>query len=686
MPFVCSRCHEEVATGRFCPSCGVPAPAEDGGPDDPYVGKTLAGKFLVNRLLGVGGMGQVYHATHLALDRPVALKLLNPAFRADRGMAQRFHREARAASKLSHPNCIGILDFGAAEDGALFIAMELLGGRTLAALIQEEFPLGERRVIHIVAQVLTALAAAHAAGVIHRDLNLSNVMVEDRLDEHDFVKVLDFGIAKITEVDVDQKLTGTGMVCGTPGYMSPEQARGDPLDARSDLYSVGIILYELLTGRLPFESRSPMGLLAKHLMETPQPPRERRPDLPISPAVDALVVRALAKNRDERPASALEFKALLLACEAGAATGAPRPVSSSATTVLDPAALQQAVLESAKSLPSLAAPPRSATPATAATAGSAGRAGTVEAVGAAGAAGSAASGGSGGSGGTTGGRRAGVWIAAAAAVVVAGAAGALLARPGRAPPPPPAPPVSSAAAAPAPLPAPAMAHPPLAAPAPSVAEAAPQLRAAETEAPPEPAPRPERRRAAAGAGGAKAKKAARVVAAKPAAEQQPQGGLFQKLFPGALGNASVPPPASAPVPATIDAAAGGERRWRWPAGGRLGTVRVRVRQEGDALSVSIGALGVERTGLKRDGSAWRGTVSLRVPCTVWRRTGLIGRTEEKKVCPVQTALVVESLTGTRIQGVVDPWGDGDLECEACALRRPEPTPFEWALDEDAGSR
>jgi serine/threonine-protein kinase len=663
MPFVCSRCHEEVAAGRFCPSCGAPAPAPaEGAPDDPYVGRTLAGKFLVNRLLGAGGMGQVYLATHLTLDRPVALKLLHPAFRADRGMAQRFHREARAASKLSHPNCIGILDFGTAEDGTLFIAMELLGGRTLAALVQQEFPLGERRVIHIVAQVLTALAAAHAAGVIHRDLNLANVMVEDRLDEHDFVKVLDFGIAKITELDVDQKLTGTGVVCGTPGYMSPEQARGDPLDARSDLYSVGIILYELLTGQLPFESRSPMGLLAKHLMETPQPPRERRPDLAISPALDALVVRTLAKNRDDRPASALELKALLLACEPGAATAAPRPVSSSATTVLDPAALQQAALESARSLPTIAVPPRSPAPAHPAATPAPPPATR---------------------------RRAAVAAAVLAGVALAGASGALLARSGRAPGAPAGPgsadaPSSGAelAAAPAQVAA-QVAAPPAAPPAPAD-DAAPRAAAAEPDAPPaEAGHRPERRVAT---GGKVKVKRTTAKAPSKGGHEQPQGGLFQKLFPGALGTAPTPETASAPAPApaTGAAPASGERRWRWAAGGRLGTVRVRVRHDGDALTVTIAGLGVERATLRRDGSTWRGAASLHVPCAVWRRTGLIGRTEERKVCPVPSTLVVESVGAMRIQGVVEPWGEGDLDCESCALRRPEPTPFEWAPDEDAG--
>ena len=260
MAFVCNRCHRDIETaGLFCPFCGAPAPQPDAEPNDPYIGKTIAEKFFVNALLGKGGMGQVYKATHVQLDRLVALKMLNRSLLSDPSMVQRFHREARAASKLNHPNCINILDFGETEDGALFIAMEYLPGRSLAKLLTDEFPLGELRVVRIVGQILGALAEAHGAGIIHRDLKLSNVMVEARRDEPDFVKVLDFGIAKLSEAG-SSHLTGTGIVCGTPGYMSPEQARGLELDARSDLYAVGVIMYELPHRPAPVRVRDADGL------------------------------------------------------------------------------------------------------------------------------------------------------------------------------------------------------------------------------------------------------------------------------------------------------------------------------------------------------------------------------------------------------------------------------------------
>jgi serine/threonine-protein kinase len=336
MNFVCTTCKRDVETpGHFCPFCGTPAPTPTPTAEDPLVGRKIGGKYFVHQRLGKGGMGLVYKATDVVLDRPLALKMLDRALLSDAGMVQRFHREARAASRLNHPNCITILDFGQLDDGQLFIAMEFLPGRPLTRLVAEEFPIPHARVVRIGAQILAALAEAHAAGVIHRDLKLSNVMVEARRDEPDFVKVLDFGIAKLVAGDNRSDLTTAGMICGTPGYMSPEQARGEELDARSDLYSVGIILYELLTGRLPFESETPMALAVKHMTEMADPPSERRPDLGIPPELDALVMRALAKSRDDRFASAEEMRAALLDADVGeAGTRAGQRQGAPATMVI----------------------------------------------------------------------------------------------------------------------------------------------------------------------------------------------------------------------------------------------------------------------------------------------------------------------------------------------------------------
>ncbi|HEY7725321.1 MAG TPA: serine/threonine-protein kinase, partial [Anaeromyxobacteraceae bacterium] len=278
------------------------------------MGQTVVGKYRVLNLIDRGGMGQVYRATHLALDRPVALKMLNRALLADPALVQRFHREARAASRLNHPNSVAIIDFGETEDGTLFMAMELVPGRSLARLIAEEFPLGTPRVGKIGSQILAALTEAHGLGILHCDLKPQNVMIESRHDETDVVKVVDFGIAKLLEGADGPRLTRAGTVAGTPGYMSPEQARGETLDPRSDLYSVGVILYELVTGKLPFAAPSPMGMVGKMLSERPTPPSVRRPDMSIPPDLEALIMRALSPDRQDRPASADEFRRLLAAC------------------------------------------------------------------------------------------------------------------------------------------------------------------------------------------------------------------------------------------------------------------------------------------------------------------------------------------------------------------------------------
>jgi eukaryotic-like serine/threonine-protein kinase len=327
----CAECRAEIADqARFCPFCGASAPGAGAAPADPHVGQVVNGKYLVEALIGRGGMGRVYKARHLTLDRPVVLKMLHRGFSADPAVAERFHREAKAASRLDHPNSIAVLDFGQAEDGTLFMAMEYLAGKDLARVIGEEFPLGDARIIRIGAQILSALAEAHARGVVHRDLKPENVMVEPRREEPDFVKVLDFGIAKISGRN-EQRITQAGLVCGTPEYMSPEQAQGKELDARSDLYSVGVILYQMMAGQLPFESDTPVGFLTKHLAEPPVPPSRRRPDLAVSPALEALVLRALEKSPDARQPSADAMRQELLACASG--TTAERGPSATAFDV-----------------------------------------------------------------------------------------------------------------------------------------------------------------------------------------------------------------------------------------------------------------------------------------------------------------------------------------------------------------
>ncbi|MBX7101441.1 MAG: serine/threonine protein kinase [Myxococcaceae bacterium] len=269
-------------------------------------------------MIGEGGMGKVYKATQLMLDKPVVLKVLRQALLSDERTVARFQREAKAASRLNHPNSISILDYGQGEDGALYIAMEYVAGKDLHHILSREWPLPEARVARIVGQVLSALSDAHGAGVIHRDLKPENIMVEQRRGEPDFVKVLDFGIAKIMDTpagDEGPALTRAGFVCGTPEYMSPEQARGAALDHRSDLYAVGVILYQLVSGLLPFDSDSAVGFATKHLTEQPPLPSRRRPDAKISPAMERLVMKALSKNPADRPQTAEQFRAELQAID-----------------------------------------------------------------------------------------------------------------------------------------------------------------------------------------------------------------------------------------------------------------------------------------------------------------------------------------------------------------------------------
>jgi len=250
-----------------------------------------------------GGMGDVYRARHVTLDVPFALKILKKALLHDPAIVQRFHREARAASQLRHPNIVNVTDFGQTEDGTLYMVMEYVAGKSLARAIAEESPLSEQRIVHVGQQILSALAEAHASKVLHRDLKPENVMLESRRNEPDVAKVLDFGIAKIQGPgERGVTLTQAGLVCGTPGYMSPEQWSGEELDARSDLYSVGVILYEMLTGKLPFEAQTPMELVRKHLTEQVVPPSARRDGGLVSPDLEGLVMRTLSSAREDRPA------------------------------------------------------------------------------------------------------------------------------------------------------------------------------------------------------------------------------------------------------------------------------------------------------------------------------------------------------------------------------------------------
>jgi tRNA A-37 threonylcarbamoyl transferase component Bud32 len=330
----CPRCARALPAGtdKLCVYCGAtlapagppPAPSGSRSPSraahDPLIGETVAGRFRIEELIGQGGMGKVYRARHLALDRLVCLKMLRPALLEDPTVVGRFEREAMAASRLNHPNSIQVLDFGRnASDGALYIAMEYVQGKDLRELLRDEWPIPEDRLCRIVSQVLAALAEAHAHNVIHRDLKPENIMLEQRRNHPDFVKVLDFGIAKVLDSELPG-LTRSDVVCGTPQYMAPEQATGAQLDARCDLYAVGIILYQMATAQLPFDGPNAMDVLTRQVNELPVPPRKREPRAPISAAMEALILRVLAKDPAARPQSAEVFRQLLLAVPGGGVT------------------------------------------------------------------------------------------------------------------------------------------------------------------------------------------------------------------------------------------------------------------------------------------------------------------------------------------------------------------------------
>ncbi len=312
---VCPTCsHEFAVSQRLCPRDG--SVLEDTlPPEERLLGQTLAGKYRIEGFLSQGGMGAVYRATHLMLGKPVALKLIRPEIVTSPEVVRRFQREARAASLLSHPNIVTIHDLGQAEDGTLYLAMELCEGMCLKDLIVAEGPLVPRRAALLCRDIGGALALAHQHGIVHRDLKPQNVMVGRGPDGREVPKLLDFGIAKAVESD-GATLTSTGMVLGTPRYMSPEQAKGLPVDGRSELYSLGIIFYEMLCGRVPFDDPSVPSLLVKHMAEPPQPPSALRPEVP--PRIETIVLRLLEKDPAHRFQRAEDLCAALANLEPGA--------------------------------------------------------------------------------------------------------------------------------------------------------------------------------------------------------------------------------------------------------------------------------------------------------------------------------------------------------------------------------
>ncbi len=269
------------------------------------IGRVLGGRYAIESVLALGGMGIVYRARHLAVGRPVAVKILRADLARNTEALARFHREAQAAAAIGHPHIIEVIDFGHSPEGDAYLVMELIEGIDLAGLLRREGRLPVARAFGIVRQVADALSAAHAKGIVHRDLKSENVMVLSRHDG-DYAKVLDFGISKVIEDDQGRApITLDGVVLGTPHYMAPEQGSdGALVDHRADLYALGCILFELLTGALPYDGKTPMEVMYKHHHAAIPRPSSRLTETCIPATVDALVVRLLAKSREDRYADA----------------------------------------------------------------------------------------------------------------------------------------------------------------------------------------------------------------------------------------------------------------------------------------------------------------------------------------------------------------------------------------------
>jgi serine/threonine protein kinase len=287
----CPTCQAQYTSdARVCPMDG--AKLED--TVDPLVGRTIGGRYLVCELIGTGGMGTVYRGRHQLVGRDVALKFLSPRYASDASARERFLREARAANRIDHEHIIDITDFGETADKLVFLVMEYLEGETLSSII-EKGPLEPRRALTIALQLATALARAHELDVIHRDIKPDNIFVLQRRGG-DFVKLLDFGLAKVLG---EHRLTATGKVFGTPEYLAPEQARGEVLTGAADQYALGCVIYEMLSGLLPFEGTS-ADVVIKHLHALPEPPSARYRELPLARELDGLVLRMMAKNARDR--------------------------------------------------------------------------------------------------------------------------------------------------------------------------------------------------------------------------------------------------------------------------------------------------------------------------------------------------------------------------------------------------
>ncbi|MCB9597206.1 MAG: serine/threonine protein kinase [Sandaracinaceae bacterium] len=297
---ICPQCGTRFEEAiQFCPHDGAPTyevQTQQEPPEDPLLGRVIDGRYRIEKQIGEGGMGVVYMATHTVLQKKLALKVLRGDGSKDAEVVQRFMQEAQAATSIGHQNIIDISDFGRLPDGAVYFVMEYLEGTSLSDLISTGGSVPMQTAVHLIRQIASALEGAHARGIVHRDLKPDNIFIIRQGGDPNFVKVLDFGVAKVG--GAASKLTKTGMVFGTPHYMSPEQAAGHSVDQRTDVYALGVIMYEMFTGKVPFDADTFMGILSKHMFEAPPRPTDIK-GAALGP-LEGMILRSLEKNSDHR--------------------------------------------------------------------------------------------------------------------------------------------------------------------------------------------------------------------------------------------------------------------------------------------------------------------------------------------------------------------------------------------------
>jgi serine/threonine-protein kinase len=333
---ICPVCKTEYGAGEvFCPNDGTRlssgsqavAPAKPAEKGDPLLGAVIDERYRIVRRIGEGGMGIVYEVEHVVIEKRLALKVLRDDYSSRPEVVARFRQEAKSASRIGNEHIVDISDFGETPNGASYFVMELLDGEDLANVLAREGTLPLSRAADILTQCARALAAAHAKGIVHRDMKPENIFLTKRDSRPDFVKIVDFGIAKMSDIETDgqpgRKLTKTGMIFGTPEYMSPEQAAGKQLDHRVDVYALGVILFELLTGRVPFSGDTFMGVLTQHMFEAPPSLAQANPNVQLPEAIEIFVRRALAKDPGERFQSCEELIGALDKAVRGVSPSAP---------------------------------------------------------------------------------------------------------------------------------------------------------------------------------------------------------------------------------------------------------------------------------------------------------------------------------------------------------------------------